>query len=88
MVSAGKRVCDRTVFSDPCLLKAVVADNPGKFADRQKIDANVNTPETLADLVRQIEDATPTGSVAPVTPPPGLPLPEKPKAVQPPKKEG
>jgi hypothetical protein len=79
MVSAGQRVCDRTVYSDACLLKAVVADNPGKFADRQKLDATLNTPETLADLVRQIEDATPPGTTAPVTPYPGLPLPEKPK---------
>ena len=79
VVSAGKRVCDRTVFSDACLLKAVVADNPGKFADRQRLDASVNAPETLADLVRQIENATPPGASAPITPHPGLPFPEKPK---------
>lgn len=77
MVSAGVRVCDKTVYSDNCLLKAVVADNPTKFADRSKLDATLNAPETLASLVRKIEEETPQGATSPITPPPGLPLPSK-----------
>ena len=54
MVSAGKLVCDKTVYSDACLLKLAVADNPDKFADRSKVDHNV-TGRSIDDVVADLE---------------------------------
>ena len=90
MVSAGREVTTRTVYSDDLLARLVTADNPAKFASRTKGELTVNNAETLADLVSKIEMDTPPGATGPVTPPPSdanpkpkppekSPEPDKPK---------
>ena len=64
MVSAGRKVCNRTVRSDRLLELLYKCEHPEIFI--HKIEGNVNvTARTITDIVAELENKTPIGTNKP-----------------------